>query len=328
MRARPLAAAALLAGAAALVPRCTLGPGAGGPSVSCISYGTLHMGRDVGTPEGVLALLLAAQAAGITTLDTSDVYSMMPELLGQALQLQPGLREQFEIICKTDIVPALGGTFGFDTGSAYDGSCPHLNAAAARFLAAFNSTYLVVLMFHHMDDLLDVDAFAACATALRASGAVRHFGASNFDKDTFRLVSAKLPLVANEIELSVLAPTAFTDGTVSAHYAMGATILSWGPVGGDAWGYANRLFKVGSLDSSQHNQRLMTALKTVAAQLATTPDVVCVAWLLRHPSKINPIIGTMNATRIAAQAAAVGVAAQMTQQHWYHIADAAGIKIW
>jgi predicted oxidoreductase len=110
--------------------------------VSCIAYGTLHMGRDVGTPEGVLALLTAALANGITTLDTSDVYSQMPELLGRALALQPGLRESFEIIAKTDIVPALGGVFGFDSGSAYDGSCAHLNSSVARYLAALNSSYV------------------------------------------------------------------------------------------------------------------------------------------------------------------------------------------
>ena len=199
---------------------------------------------------------------------------------------------------------------------------------AARFLTALNSTYLDVLMFHHMDYLLDVDDFAACAAALRASGQVRHFGASNFDRDTFALVNARVPLLANEIELSVLAPSAIQDGTVSAHSARGASILAWGPVGGDAWGYANRLFRVGSLDYSQHNQRLLTALKTVAAQLNTGPDVVCVAWLLRHPGKIVPIIGTMNATRIGVQATAIDVAAQMTTAQWYHVADAAGIKIW
>ena len=323
-----LAVASLLSATHAQVPRCTLGPGMGALSVSCIAYGTLHMGREVVTPQGVLALLQAALAVGITTLDTSDVYSEMPELLGAALQLQPGLREQFEIICKTDIVPALGGTFGFDSGSAYDGSCARLTAATARFLRALNSTYVDVLMFHHMDYLLDVDAFAACAAALKASGAVRHYGASNFDRDTFSLVSTRVSLLANEIELSVIAPHAIDDGTISAHSRMGASILAWGPLGGDAWGYANRLFKVGAIDSSQHNQRVKSALGTVAGQLATTADVAALAWLLRHPAKIVPIIGTMNATRIAAQATAIQVAAAMTPQHWYHIADAAGIKIW
>jgi hypothetical protein len=328
MAPRPSLLFLLAAGATAVVPRCTLGPGANGPSVSCIAYGTLHMGRDVGTPEGVLALLNAALANGITTLDTSDVYSQMPELLGRALALQPGLRESFEIIAKTDIIPALGGVFGFDSGSAYDGSCAHLNSSVERYLAALNSSYVDVLMFHHEDYLLDIDAFASCAAALRAAGSVRHFGASNFGRDMFAAVNKKVPLVANELEVSVLAPTPIYDGTAAFHYGLGATILAWGPVGGDAWGYANRLFSVGSLDSSQHNQRLRSALATVATQLGTTQDVVCVAWLLRHPSKIVPIIGTMNATRIAAQAGAVEVAAAMTSQQWYHLADAAGVKIW
>jgi len=320
-----LLAASLLATATALVPRCKLG---GVLDVSCIAYGTLHMGKDVGTPEGVLPLLQAALAQGITTLDTSDVYSMMPELLGRALALQPGLRDQFQIICKTDIVPALNGVFGFDTGSAYDGSCDKLNTAVARFQTALNTTYLDVLMFHHMDFLLDLDEFAACAGALTASGAVRHFGASDFEMEEFAAVNARVPLLANEIELSVIAPSAMQDGTVARLYGMGKSILAWGPLGGDAWGGANRLFKVGSLDSSQHNQRVKSSLTTVAALLGTTPDVAALAWLLRHPSSMVPIIGTMNATRIAAQATATTIAAAMTRPQWYHIADAAGIKIW
>lgn len=98
---------------------------------------------------------------------------------------------------------------------------------------------------------------------------------------------------------------------------------------GDCWGGPNRLFAVLSLDSSQRTPRIRAGLSAVAAALGTTPDVVAVAWLLRHPSKIIPIIGTMNATRMAQQSVgAIAVAAAMTRQHWYHIADAAQVPIW
>lgn len=67
----------------------------------------------------------------------------------------------------------------------------------------------------------------------------------------------------------------------------------------------------------------------MAAALGVGPDVVAVAWLLKHPARILPIIGTMNTTRMALQSVqAVQVAANMTRAMWYHIADAAGVPIW
>lgn len=98
---------------------------------------------------------------------------------------------------------------------------------------------------------------------------------------------------------------------------------------GDCWGGANRLFNVLSLDSSQRTPRIRAGLSTVAAALNTTADVAAVAWLLRHPSAIVPILGTMNATRLAQQSlGALAAAAAMTRGQWYHIADAAKIPIW
>lgn len=88
-----LAACAL--GNSQQVPRCKLGA-ATNMDVSCVIMGSLHL-HEAGTPQGVLQKIQAAQAVGMTTWDTSDVYNSMPELLGAALQLQPGLREQIEV---------------------------------------------------------------------------------------------------------------------------------------------------------------------------------------------------------------------------------------
>ena len=116
--------------------------------------------------------------------------------------------------------------------------------------------------------------------------------------------------------------------SVAFHYSVGATILAWGPLGGDGWAGANRLFKVGSPDDSQRNARVHSGLKTVAALLGDSEDVIAIAWLLRHPSRILPILGTMNPQRLANQTRAVAVAAAMTSVQWYHISDAAGVRIW
>jgi len=237
-----------------------------------------------------------------------------------------------QVIAKMDIGHAWPLPFGFDSGSIYDTSAGHLNAVLARFLSALNTTYVDVAMLHHQDYLLNVTEVAETVRGWMAAGAVRAFGVSNFDKDTFAALAAALapiPLVANEIELSVLQPKAVFDGRVSYHYGQGSSVLAWGPLGGDAWGGANRLFGIGSLDSSQRTPRIRAGLSTVATALGVTADVAAVAWLLRHPAGILPIIGTMNTTRMATQSlGALAAAANMTRGMWYHIADAAGVPIW
>lgn len=158
---------------------------------------------------------------------------------------------------------------------------------------------------------------------------MRFLGASNFDVNTFALFQkAGLRLIANEIELSVLKPDAIVQGTVSYHYSDASTVLAWGPLGGDCYGQANRLFRVGSLDSSPRTGRIRQGLADVGEALGDLPDVVAVAWLLRHPAGIIPILGTMNPARLANQTRAVALAQAMTREQWYHIADAARVPIW
>ena len=93
-----------------------------------------------------------------------------------------------------------------------------------------------------------------------------------------------------------------------------------------------QLFTVGSLAGTPHNARIHAGLGDVAKNLgtATNPvgqDVVALAWLLRYPAQIIPIIGTMNPSRLVQQAAGGAVAARMTADMWYHIADAVGVPI-
>lgn len=328
-----LVASALVAGAGAqsTVPRCKLGASA--LEVSCVIMGSLHL-HETGSPVGALQVINSALALGIDTWDTSDVYRQMPELFGAAIQLQPGLREKLTVIAKMDITGAWPNSFGFDSGSVYDSGAAHLQSVLQRYLTALNTTFVDVAMLHHQDYLLDLSELVPLVRGWISSGVVRAFGVSNFDKETFATLAAALapiPLVANEIELSVLQPAAIVDGRVSYHYGQGSSVLAWGPLGGDCWGGANRLFGVLSLDSSQSTPRIRSALTTVGNALlgGVGPDVAAVAWLLRHPSKILPIIGTMNATRMAQQSVvALAAAANMTRGQWYHIADAAKVPIW
>jgi len=312
-----------ISGVDALVGRCKLGTN--GPMVSCIAYGTLHL-HEAGTASGALTLIKTALSAGITTFDLSDVYQDIPSLFGQAIQLEPGLRNQMEIIAKMDIVGGLNG-WGYDSGSCYDTSCSHLNDVLTKYLTALNTTMIDIVLLHRQDYIVDVVELSTCVNQWITKGTVKYFGLSNFDIQTFTLVNQYIPLVANQIEVSPLNPSAFIDGRISYHYRKGSAVLAWSALGGDPWGGPNRLFKVGSLDGTPHNARIHHGLSTVAKLLGVGEDITALAWLMRHPSHIIPIIGTMNPSRLTNQSTAYSVAPLMTRQQWYHIADAVGIPL-
>jgi len=305
------------------IGRCQLGTK--GPQVSCIAYGSLHM-HEAGTATNLLPMIKTALSVGITTFDLSDIYQDMPELFGAALQLEPGLRSQMEIIAKMDIVGALNG-WGYDSGSCYDSSCDHLNAVLNRYLTALNTSFIDVVLLHRQDYILDVAELSTCVQQWLSKGTVKHFGLSNFDMQTFELVDSRITLVTNQIEVSPLNPSAFIDGRISYHYRHGSAVLAWSALGGDPWGGSNRLFTVGSLDGTPHNARVHHGLSTVAKLLGVGEDITALAWLMRHPSHIIPIIGTMNPSRLVNQSTAYFVAPTMTRQQWYHIADAVGIPL-
>jgi predicted oxidoreductase len=341
-----LAATATAGPPPAKVKQCQLG--ALGPNVSCIVYGTLHM-HEAGTcagPRGscptqtaaALAMIERALGAGITTFDLASNYNDMPQLFGAAVRSKPGLREKIQVIAKMDCA---GGNkefgFGFDSGATYDTSLEYMEKNLQTYLDSLNTTYVDVLMLHRQDYIMEVDEIATYFAKLNQEGKARYFGASNFDRPSFELLASRLqehgiPLIANEIEISPITPAAIHDGTVAYHYSTKTGILAWSAVGGDPWGHQNRLFMVGSLDGTPHNARIHAGLGDVAKNLSTAAnpvgqDVVALAWLLRHPAQIIPIIGTMNPTRLMQQAAAGAVAEQMTADMWYHIADAVGVPI-
>jgi len=123
---------------------------------------------------------------------------------------------------------------------------------------------------------------------------------------------------------SISGNTYFTNsGLLDFHYSLNQSILAWGPLGGDPYGGINRLFS----KTGARQTQVLNVLKAVSQEMGEEPDVVALAWLLRHPAKIVPIIGTMNIERMTNQTGAESVATQMTSKQWYQIAQGVGVPI-
>jgi len=222
-----------------------------GPEVSRIAYGSLHL-CEVQNAQNALALIQQALSLGITTFDLSDVYGSPYEgslkLFGEAINLKPGIRKQMQIIAKMDVA----------LGAGYDTSPAHLEAVLSDYLAILQTNYIDLLLLHREDYLMDAGAVAQVFYGWRQAGKVLFFGTSNFDQDSFLNLHSRIPLVTNEIEISVWAPetlcppgsgdisgdTYFTNnGLLDFHYRLNQSVFAWGPLGGDPYGGINRLFK-------------------------------------------------------------------------------------
>jgi len=301
---------------------------AAGPEVSRIAYGTLHL-SEAQNADIALALIENALSLGITTFDLSDVYGGQEKclkLFGQALTMKPGLRAKVEIVAKMDVL------------NGYDTSREHLEEVFSDYLRYLQTDYVDLLLLHRQDYLMDVDEVAQLFREWKAAGKVRYFGTSNHDQNSFLNLNARIPLVTNEIEVSVWAPeticplgfgpvspdTYFTNnGLVDFHYRLNSSVLAWSPLGGNPYGGINRLFKITGTRQTQ----VLKALQAAGQQLGDNEDVVALAWVLRHPAKIVPIIGTMNIERMTNQTRAEAVAKMMTRKQWYDLARAIGVPI-
>jgi len=301
-----------------------------GPEVSRIIYGTLHLG-EIGSPQNVLVVLEKALSLGITTFDLSDVYGSHYEanvaLFGEAINLKPGLRQQIQIIAKMNV------------HAGYDSSKEHLEQVFSDYLNLLHTDYVDLVLLHRQDYLMDVAEVGQVFRDWKASGKVRYFGTSNHDQNSYLNLGQYIPLVTNEIEISVWAPETIcpvgvgpvspntywtNNGLVDFHYLHNTSVLSWGSLGGDPYGGTNRLFKT----TGTRQTKIIQAVHNVGTQIGESEtDVVALAWLLKHPAKIVPIIGTTNQNRLSNQTRAESVAQKMTRGQWYDIARAIGVPL-
>lgn len=277
-------------------------------SLSRLVYGMWRLGDDADTsPAHVQAKIEACLAQGITSFDQADIYGgyTAEAILGAALRAAPGLRAQMEIVTKCDIVAPVGRHAGARV-KHYDTSAAHISASVEASLREMAVETIDLLLVHRPDPLMDHHETGAALDALVASGKVRAVGVSNFRPWDVRLLQSamKSPLVTNQIELSLAAHDGFTNGDVAFHQEQGTPIMAWSPLAG------------GQL-LAQADGRLRARLAEIGAAHGTDWSAVAVAWLLRHPARILPVLGTNSLARIASISDARRV--QIDRVTWFEL---------
>ncbi|MDF1512869.1 MAG: aldo/keto reductase [Anaerolineae bacterium] len=286
-----------------VVSRITISEG--GPTFSRIAQGfgsAMQWGKG---PQEVYEHVSECVDSGVTTLDIAAVYGggKAELLLGESLSLNPALRDRVQIVSKCSI-----GTW--DTSLYhYNTSKKHILWSVDESLRKLKTDRLDVLLIHRPDPLMDADEVADAYSKLRESGKVLYFGVSNFTPSQFELLASRLsfPLVTNEVQFSVMHLDTWYDGTLDLCQKLRISPLVWGPLGG------GRLFT----DNTSQIVQLRTTLAQIGDMLNATIDQVALAWLLKHPARIVPILGAGKITRISNAIKAENV--ELSQEQWFKI---------
>ena len=277
--------------------------GKSGLSVSPLAWG---MWRLAGYVRAVRPLLVAALDAGITLFDTADIYGCdvpagfgsAEELFGRALAEDPGLRERMVIATKGGIRP----------GIPYNSGRDYLSAALDDSLRRLNVEVIDLYQIHRRDVLTHPQEVAATLDAMTSAGKVRAIGVSNHSAAELDALQAFLgqPIVSTQPEFSPLRAAPLFDGTLDQAMVRDMAVLAWSPLGG------------GRLADGRHPAA--TLLAEHGAAYGVDGPTAALAWVMAHPARIIPIVGSQNPDRIAAAAGAYAV--EWTRSQWYAVLEA------
>jgi len=270
-------------------------------------------GADTSRPAGLARFLAQAHDAGAAWIDCADIYAggASEALVGEALAVDPGLRDRLKIIAKAGVV--LPGLNGVQTAH-YRNDAAHLRGQLQASLKRLNLGQVDLFVVHRPDYLMDAEATADALDAMVADGLVKAVGVSNFSVwQTERLSRAcGEPVAANQLEVSVLATDALDDGRLDQALAKRIQVFAWGPLAG------GQLFDPGN-EAAQR-------VRAVLAHLAGSDEAdaiagAALAWLARHPSHPVPILGSCRIERLSRQVEAMRTV-EMSREDWYAVLEA------
>lgn len=289
--------------------------------VPAIGLGCMRL-PGLGSREAVRGLVDAALDQGIHFFDHADIYGRgeAERLFGEAVD--PALRDKLILQTKCAIRP----------GVCYDFSKEHILSSVDGSLTRLNTDHVDILLLHRPDALMEPEEVAEAFTTLKQQGKVRYFGVSNHNPAQIELLNHYCggQIMANQLQLSIphcdfidaglnvnIHNEAGVDrdgGVLEYCRLKGITVQAWSP------------FQYGTFEGvfvgSEKYPALNRLLDELAEQYAVTPSAIAVAWILRHPARIQTIVGTTNRQRLADIAKASEIT--LTREEWYALYLAAG----
>lgn len=275
---------------------------AGAVPASALGWG---MWRLSGTSAEARRLVETALECGLTLLDTADIYGTREAgfgaaeaLLGAVLTEAPHLRDRMLLASKGGIVP----------GVPYNSRKDYLIRACEASLTRLHTERIDLYQVHRPDLLAHPAEVAEALTRLRDQGKIGGVGISNYSASQARALQHHLPfdLVSMQPEFSVLETSVLRDGVADLAMETGCALLAWSPLAGG---------RIAGGDGDQRCRAVTRLLDEIAEREAVSRAAVAYAWLLAHPARVIPLIGTQNSARIRDSLDALRV--RITAAEWY-----------
>ena len=300
----------------------TIELGKSGMQVPTIAVGCMRINKlSTGEAEKYVR---TAMDEGAVFFDHADIYGAgaCEEIFAKAVHMDSNVREKVILQSKCAIRP----------GIAYDFSKEHILSSVENSLKRLKTDYLDVLLLHRPDALCEPEEVAEAFDILHDSGKVRFFGVSNHNPMQIQLLQkcVRQPLVANQLQLSITNANMISQGihvNMLDDFAVSRdgsvldfcrlydiTIQPWSPF---QYGFFEGVF-IGNKKYPELNAKL----DELAEKYGVTGTTIAMAWLLRHPGKLQPVIGTMNIQRLKDCLKATEI--WLTREEWYAVYLAAG----
>ncbi|MGR5120502.1 aldo/keto reductase [Vibrio astriarenae] len=301
------------------------------PQASQLVYGCMGLGggwndnpvseQDIQQTHQVIDCALEE---GINQFDHADIYTFTKaeQAFGQVMKVRPELREQISIQSKCAI------RFADEKGpKRYDFSAEWIEHSVEHILRRLHIEQLDVLLLHRPDPLMVTEEVASIVDKLQRTGKIGHLGVSNMNVPQMSLLQSALntPIVCNQLELSlsnlqwleegVTHNSSSFLGTIEYCRAHGIQLQAWGCL-------SQGLFTGRDLSGQpEHIVRTANLVQSLAEHYQTSKEAIVLAWIMRHPAHIQPVIGTTNLERIRACALASNLT--LTHEEWYRLYESA-----
>jgi len=268
-------------------------------------------GYDLNPPQ-VRMLIEQCLELGVTTFDHADIYGdyTTESLFGIATGGGSSLRQKMQLISKCGI-KLVTPNRPKNRIKSYDTSKAHILQSTEQSLRNLKTDYLDLLLIHRPSPLMHPEEIAAAFQELLDSGKVRNVGVSNFTPNQFSTLNKLIPLVCNQVELSLLHLIPFLDGTLEQLMASGSLPMAYSPM-------ARGMFFTNSPNEAV--QRIRFVAGRLEQKYQTTLDKIVLAFLLKHPSGILPVVGTVKIERIKAALEAFEI--ELTEEEWFMLWEA------
>nr|WP_298923834.1 aldo/keto reductase [uncultured Allomuricauda sp.] len=250
----------------------------------------------------MIDLMLHCVENGLTTFDHADIYGDYgtESDFGKAYTESGIERSSIQLISKCGIQM----TSGRDNRLGhYEYNKEYIIWSAEESLKKLNTEYLDLLLLHRPSPLMEPFEIAEAINKLLESGKIKQFGVSNFTPSQITMLEKAIPVLGNQVEFSLSHDAPMYDGTFDDCIANGRMAMAWSPLGS--------VYR----EDNEQTRRIKGTITVLAEKYNVEESQLLLAWILKHPAKVHPVIGTSNKDRIALSAKAAEI--ELELQDWF-----------